>query len=102
MIDFPISNFSNSGINNIQVYITKKPRSLVAHIGTGRHYNINSKRGRIQIIVPNEELVNSIYNTNINALFSNIDYIRRNPAQTSLCSITKYLTPRKAIPPATL
>ena len=77
VIDFPISNFSNSGINNIQVYITKKPRSLVAHIGTGRHYNINSKRGRIQIIVPNEELVNSIYNTNINALFSNIDYIRR-------------------------
>ena len=60
VIDFPISNFSNSGINNIQVYIAKKPRSLVAHIGTGRHYNINSKRGRIQIIVPNEELVNSI------------------------------------------
>ena len=77
VIDFPISNFSNSGINNIQVYITKKPRSLVAHIGTGRHYNINSKRGRIQIIVPDETLVNSIYNTNINALFSNIDYIRR-------------------------
>ena len=77
VIDFPISNFSNSGINNIQVYITKKPRSLVAHIGTGRHYNINSKRGRIQIIVPDEELVNPIYNTNINAFFSNIDYIRR-------------------------
>ena len=76
VIDFPISNLSNSGINNIQVYITKKPRSLVAHIGTGRHYNINSKRGKIQIIVPNEELVNPIYNTNINAFFSNIDYIR--------------------------
>ena len=77
VIDFPISNFSNSGINNIQVYITKKPRSLVAHIGTGRHYNINSKRGKIQIIVPNEEVVNSIYNTNINAFFANLDYIRR-------------------------
>ena len=77
VIDFPISNFSNSGINNIQVYISSKPRSLVAHIGTGRHYNINSKRGRIQIIVPNEDMVNPIYNTNINAFFSNIDYIRR-------------------------
>ena len=77
VIDFPISNFSNSGINSIQVYITKAPRSLIAHIGTGRHYNINSKRGKIQIIVPSETLVNPIYNTNINAFFSNIDYIRR-------------------------
>lgn len=77
VIDFPISNFSNSGINNIQVYITKAPRSLIAHIGTGRHYNINSKRGNIQIIVPSESLVNPVYNTNINAFFSNIDYIER-------------------------
>ena len=77
VIDFPISNLSNSGINNIQVYITKKPRSLVAHIGTDRHYNINSKRGKIQIVVPDEELVNPIYNTNINSFFSNIEYIRK-------------------------
>ena len=27
-IDFPISNLSNSGIERIQVYINKKPRSL--------------------------------------------------------------------------
>lgn len=77
VIDFPISNFSNSGITSIQVYITKAPRSLIAHIGTGRHYNINSKRGKIQIIVPSEEVVNPIYNTNINAFLSNIEYIER-------------------------
>lgn len=76
IIDFPLSNFSNSGINNIQVYISKKPRPLVAHIGGGRQYNINSKRGKIQIVVPDEELVNPIYNTNINAFYSNIDNIR--------------------------
>ena len=50
VIDFPISNLSNSGIINQQVYIASKPRSLVAHIGTGRHYNINSKRGRLQLL----------------------------------------------------
>ena len=43
VIDFPISNMSNSGIDRIQVYVRRKPRSLVEHIGTGRHYNINSK-----------------------------------------------------------
>ena len=45
LIDFPISNLSNSGVNHIQVHIKDKPRSLVEHLGTGRHYNINSKRG---------------------------------------------------------
>ena len=43
VIDFPLSNMSNSGIDQIQVYINQKRRSLTEHIGTGRHYNINSK-----------------------------------------------------------
>ena len=31
IIDFPISNMSNSGIDNIQVYVRQKPRSLTEH-----------------------------------------------------------------------
>ena len=37
VIDFPISNMSNSGIDHIQVYIRRKPQSLTAHVGSGRH-----------------------------------------------------------------
>ena len=47
VIDFPISNMSNSGIDRIQVYVRTKPRSVAEHLGTGRHYNINSKRGKL-------------------------------------------------------
>ena len=36
VIDFTISNMSNSGIDHIQVYIRRKPQSLTAHLGTGR------------------------------------------------------------------
>ena len=36
VIDFPISNMTNSGIEYIQVYVKNKPRSLVEHLGTGR------------------------------------------------------------------
>lgn len=50
VIDFPISNMTNSGIDHIQVYIRRKPRALVEHLGTGRHYNINSKSGRLHIL----------------------------------------------------
>ena len=63
IIDFAISNFSNSDIDNIQVYISSKPHSLIAHVGTGRHYNINSKRGRLQMLFANLNVNNTIYNT---------------------------------------
>jgi len=75
VIDFPISNFSNSDIDRIQVYISSNPRSIVSTIGTGRHYNINSKRGRIQLLFPTEEKLNDSYNTNINAFYENLEKI---------------------------
>ena len=34
VIDFPISNMTNSDIDRIQVYINNKPRSVVEHVGT--------------------------------------------------------------------
>ena len=98
VIDFPISNLSNSGIINQQVYIASKPRSLVAHIGTGRHYNINSKRGRLQLLMPSEQKLNSIYNTNIQALYENLESL---PALISPLFITWCITRRKAMRPAT-
>ena len=65
MVDFPISNLSNSGIDRIQVYVKEKPRTLVSHIGTGRHYNINSKSGRLQVLFTDSDQRNNIYNTDI-------------------------------------
>ena len=59
IVDFPISNLSNSNIDRIQVYTRNNPRSLAEHLGTGRHYNINSKRSTLifQIL----KLENTIY-----------------------------------------
>ena len=77
VIDFPISNMSNSGIDRIQVYVRRKPRSLAEHIGTGRHYNINSKRGKLQLLFAEHSSENDIYNTDIAAFMENIDIIER-------------------------
>ncbi len=71
VIDFMMSNLSNSGIDRIQVYAGEKPRSLVEHLGTGRHYNINSKNGGIQVLFP--EPVPENYNTNVTAFAQNMD-----------------------------
>ena len=81
VIDFPISNMSNSGIDTIQVYIRRKPRSLTEHLGTGRHYNINSKRGRLHILYTESNMVSDLYNTDIAAYIENLDVIERVPQQ---------------------
>ena len=77
VIDFPISNMSNSGIDRIQVYVKNKPRSLVEHLGTGRHYNINSKRGKLQLLFSQNSSENDVYNTNIAAFAENLEFIER-------------------------
>lgn len=79
IIDFLISNMSNSGIDNIQVYVRQKPRSLTEHLGTGRHYNINSKRGKLNIMYTESAQVGDIYSTDVEAYMENLDCIERLP-----------------------
>lgn len=76
VIDFQISNMSNSGIDHMQVYIRRKPQSLTAHLGTGRHYNINSKRGRLRILYAEMEKGFSIYSTDIASYIENMESIK--------------------------
>lgn len=50
LIDFPISNMTNSGIDEVQIYTTGNIRPLIKHIGSGRQYNVNSKHGDIRLL----------------------------------------------------
>ncbi len=77
IIDFPISNLSNSGIDRIQVYVSQNPRSLAEHLGSGSTYNINSKRGKLQLLFNQDSRVNDIYNTDIAAYMDNLSIIER-------------------------
>ena len=77
VIDFPISNMSNSGIDVMQVYVRRKPRSLVEHLGTGRHYNINSKSGKLQLLFSEHNNDNDIYNTDISCYLDNMESLSR-------------------------
>ena len=77
VIDFPISNMSNSGIDRIQVYVGGQPRSIAEHIGSGRHYNINSKRGKVQLMFGQKNDNTSIYNNDITYFYENLPIIER-------------------------
>ena len=77
VIDFPISNMSNSGIDHIQTYVRRKPRSVIEHLGTGRHYNINSKKGKLHILFSENGLEHDFYNTDIAAFLENLECIEQ-------------------------
>ena len=77
VVDFAVSNLSNSGIDRIQVYVSQNPRSLAEHLGTGQQYNINSKRGKLQLLFNQDSRVNAVYNTDISAYAGNQNIIAR-------------------------
>ena len=72
------SNLSNSDIDRIQVYMdNNKPRSLIEHVGTGRHYNINSKSGHLQLLFSGARSWRDVYNTDIAAYIENMESIEK-------------------------
>ena len=81
VIDFPVSNFSNSGIKNIQVYLNKHPKALTDHLGTGRSYNLNSKRDRLQLFYCNHHMENEVYNTDVSDYLDNLVDIKAIPQE---------------------
>ena len=77
VIDFPISNMSNSNIDRIQIYIRRMPRSLIRHVGSGRQYNINSKRGELTYLFSEDSTQRGIYNTDIGMYLENMEHIEK-------------------------
>ena len=75
LIDFMMSNMSNSGISYIQVYVKEKPRSVYEHLGSGRSFNINSKHGKLRVHHGEETLQSEAYNTDIRSFISNRQFI---------------------------
>ncbi len=75
LIDFTLSNMSNSGISQIQVYMQGKPRSIIEHIGSENQYNINPKRGMMRVLHGEQRIQSEVYNTDIAQFSQNIHFI---------------------------
>ncbi|MCL7747061.1 glucose-1-phosphate adenylyltransferase subunit GlgD [Halalkalibacter alkaliphilus] len=52
MIDFVLSNMVNSQIQDIAVFTRQKYRSLMDHLGTGKPWDLDRKRGGLFILPP--------------------------------------------------
>ncbi len=79
ILDFMISNMTNSHIDDIEIYIKNRPRSTIEHI-LGTNYNVNSKKGKFSILYGEIPANNELYNTDIANFRANIEYIEQSSA----------------------
>ena len=76
IIDFVLSNATNSGINDIGILTQYKPYLLNTHIGIGSAWDYDRNSGGLRVLPPfTSEDGGRWYTGTANAIFENIDYI---------------------------
>ncbi len=76
IIDFPLSNCINSGIDTVGVLTQYQPLKLNSHIGIGTPWDLDRYIGGVSVLPPFEKNVNSEWYTGTaNAILQNIEYM---------------------------
>ena len=75
-IDFPLSNFLNSNIENIGVLTQNHIRSLSKHLSSGRSWIKNTKIGELSLLYNEPAVHTAGYNTDIANLIENMTFLR--------------------------
>ncbi|MBQ7679505.1 MAG: glucose-1-phosphate adenylyltransferase [Butyrivibrio sp.] len=76
IIDFPLSNCINSGVDTVGVLTQYRPLRLNAHIGIGIPWDLDRNIGGVSILPPYEKNVGSEWYTGTaNAIYQNLEYM---------------------------
>lgn len=76
IIDFPLSNCINSGIDTVGVLTQYQPLRLNTHIGIGIPWDLDRNIGGVTVLPPYEKSSNSEWYTGTaNAIYQNIEYM---------------------------
>ena len=80
IIDFPLSNCINSGVDTVGVLTQYQPLRLNQHIGIGIPWDLDKKNGGVTILAPHVKVGDSgeWFNGTANAIYQNIDFIDNN------------------------
>ena len=78
IIDFPLSNCINSGIDTVGVLTQYQPLRLNTHIGIGIPWDLDRNEGGVTVLPPYEKSTSSEWYTGTaNAIFQNMDYMEQ-------------------------
>lgn len=76
IIDFPLSNCINSGVDTVGVLTQYQPLRLNTHIGIGIPWDLDRNIGGVSILPPYEKSSNSEWYTGTaNAIYQNLEYM---------------------------
>lgn len=76
IIDFPLSNCINSGIDTVGVLTQYRPLKLNTHIGIGIPWDLDRNIGGVSVLPPYEKSSNSEWYTGTaNAIYQNIEFM---------------------------
>ena len=76
IIDFPLSNCSNSGIFDVGILTQYKPYHLNSHIGIGSSWDLDRRTGGVRVLPPyTNEQGGRWYKGTANAIYENISFI---------------------------
>ena len=77
IIDFPLSNCVNSGIDTVGVLTQYRPMELNAYLGTGQPWDLDRLDGGVHILPPYlvEHEQGSWYKGTANAIYQNISFL---------------------------
>ena len=76
IIDFPLSNCSNSGIDTVGVLTQYRPLELNSYIGSGQPWDLDSSTGGVHILPPYMGSQGGTwYKGTANAIYQNIGFI---------------------------
>lgn len=78
IIDFPLSNCSNSGIYTVGVLTQYQPLELNDYIGNGQPWDLDRMKGGVHILSPYEAIGGAKwYKGTANAIYQNINFIEK-------------------------
>jgi len=77
LIDFPLSNMVNSGIEDVAVFTHHKYRSLMDHLGSGKEWDLDRKRGGLFVLPAVLDIPSGISKGDLFQFFSHRDYFHR-------------------------
>ncbi len=78
IIDFPLSNCVNSGIDTVGILTQYQPLELNEYIGNGQPWGLNRSHGGVQVLPPYAGSKKSEwYKGTANAIYQNIKFIER-------------------------
>lgn len=76
IIDFPLSNCINSGVDTVGVLTQYQPLKLNTHIGIGIPWDLDRNNGGVSILSPYEKSTSSEWYTGTaNAIYQNLEFI---------------------------